>query len=145
MGPVEETVWKIDNMMIRYVEVVPRSLQNNAVKCRIYKRNRDNGMCSVVSHYESGRTFTKYASISSKLDHRFMFPDEQEKPVYIIVSKKKSNGEYSMSSHPRFHNSYESARQEATRLARIEPTKKFIIVEPKKAFETQDVVETGEF
>lgn len=65
--------------------------------------------------------------------------------MFIIVSKHKKSGAYSMSANPRFHASYHSASEEARRLAVVEPSKKFIVMQPKRAFEMSVVEESESF
>lgn len=65
--------------------------------------------------------------------------------MYIIASKHKETGAYSMSDNPRFHSTYQSAKNEARRLAVTEPNKKFVIMKPMRAFEMSVVEESESF
>ena len=73
---------------------------------------------------------TKFANTSNKL----------KSGDYIIGSQLKSDGSVSFSTNPAIQSSLAVARTEATRLAKIDNSKRFMVLEVKGVAEVQDIV-----
>lgn len=62
---------------------------------------------------------------------------------FIIGSKHKVTGVFSMSTNPKIQTDYRVAVTEAQRLATLDSSKKFIVLEVKDVLFTKDIVRSN--